>query len=79
MPPTVDLRVTTYTLGIEGGPHDGQAITVDADTEGWPPYLQSLDGHLYVRMPFGLQPYDPHWHYCHRRSPQPPLAQSPQD
>jgi hypothetical protein len=61
--------VTTYTLGVEGGPLDGQAVTVEADEEGWPPYRQSWEGAVYVRMPFGLEPYDPHWHYCHRRRP----------
>ncbi|MFK4694181.1 hypothetical protein [Streptomyces pristinaespiralis] len=56
----------TYTLGIEGGPLDGGAATVDADDGGLPPYQQCWGGAVYVREPFGLEPNDPHWHYCHR-------------
>jgi hypothetical protein len=35
-----------------------------AQEEGWPPYRRPGKGAVYVRMPFGLEPYDPHWHYC---------------
>jgi hypothetical protein len=56
--------VTTYTLGIEGGPLDGGAATADADE---PAALQAmLERRRVVREPFGLEPHDPHWHYCHR-------------
>jgi hypothetical protein len=58
--------VKSYTLGIEGGPMDGGAVTVGVDEHGLPPYWQCWGGAVYVREPFGLEPNDPHWHYCHR-------------
>ncbi|MDQ0847518.1 hypothetical protein [Streptomyces sp. V1I6] len=58
--------MTTYTLGIEGGPLDGGAATVTAGDDGRPPYRQCWEGAVYVREPFGLEPHDPNWHYCHR-------------
>lgn len=62
----VGQPVTMYTLGIEGGPLDGGVATVEADDDGRPPYRQCWSGAVYVREPFGLEPHDPHWHYCHR-------------
>jgi hypothetical protein len=35
--------MTTYRLGIEGGPLDGGVATVDADEDGRPPYRQCWD------------------------------------
>ncbi|MFP3986898.1 hypothetical protein U9R90_05225 [Streptomyces sp. E11-3] len=55
-----------YTLGIEGGPRDGQVLTVEPEADGIPPHLISLDGAWYVRIPVGIPPHDERWHYCHR-------------
>ena len=53
------------TLVIDGGPRDGQALTVEPH-QGFPPYTVTLDGARYVREPFGIAPHDENWHYCHQ-------------
>lgn len=54
------------TIGIEGGPADGEHITVTTGADGQPPAVQDIRGGRYVLDWPGIQPWDDGWHYCHR-------------
>ncbi|SDL28168.1 hypothetical protein [Streptomyces indicus] len=54
------------SLGIEGGPCDGQEITVPVGEHGRPAGQLELGGASYVLRMFGAEPHaDADWHYCH--------------
>lgn len=53
-------------LGIEGGPCDGQEITVPVQGHGRPPGEQMLDSARYVLRMHGMEPHPAaDWHYCY--------------
>lgn len=50
------------TIGIHGGPHDGQAVPDDPASSD----TLVLGGSVYEITPGGTDGHHPHWHYCHR-------------
>jgi hypothetical protein len=62
-------------LGVEGGPADGEEVTVKSGELGRPSGRIELHGDTYVLRMFGADPH-PHaaWHYCWLH-PQPELQQ----
>ncbi|WP_199550372.1 hypothetical protein [Streptomyces sp. N35] len=59
------------TLRIEGGPCDGQAITLPVIEDGQPAGMLELGGAIQVLHMSGAEPHEhADWHYCHL-APQP--------
>ncbi|MFC9682712.1 hypothetical protein [Streptomyces sp. NPDC056948] len=57
-------------LGVEGGPADGEEVTVQAGERGRPAGRMEISGGTYLLRMHGADPHpDAGWHYCWERPP----------